>query len=105
MRIRLLTLVAISELLLVAGAARAHGGGVDGYGCHNDEQSGGYHCHSGPLAGKSFRSQAEMLAALEAQQRKPSVEERLRELKDLHDKKLISDTEYAKQRDRLLGEL
>ena len=46
------------------GAALAHGGGLDGYGCHNDRVHGGYHCHRGPLAGQSFRSQSDMLDAL-----------------------------------------
>jgi hypothetical protein len=41
----------------------AHGGSVDSYGCHNDRQRGEYHCHQGPLAGRSFSSQAEMLRA------------------------------------------
>ncbi|MDR2820420.1 MAG: thermonuclease family protein [Desulfovibrio sp.] len=45
----------------------AHGGGLDSYGCHNDRKRGGYHCHRGPLAGQSFDSQADMLAALNAQ--------------------------------------
>ena len=41
----------------------AHPGGRDSYGCHNDRKHGGYHCHVGPLAGQSFPSQADMLAA------------------------------------------
>ena len=34
------------------------------YGCHHDRKLGGYHCHQGPLGGKTFRSQADMLAML-----------------------------------------
>jgi hypothetical protein len=45
-------------------AAVAHGGGLDGYGCHQDHKHGGYHCHKGPLKGKSFATQAQMLDAL-----------------------------------------
>jgi len=41
----------------------AHPGGLDAYGCHNDRKHGGYHCHAGPLAGQSFTSKADMLAA------------------------------------------
>ena len=41
----------------------AHPGGRDSYGCHNDRKHGGYHCHAGPLAGQSFASKSEMLAA------------------------------------------
>ena len=25
----------------------AHGGGLNGEGCHNDRRNGGYHCHRG----------------------------------------------------------
>ena len=46
-----------------------------------------------------------MLAKLEALDKKASLEERLQELKDLHDKQLISDEEYAQQRERVLGGL
>jgi hypothetical protein len=52
---------------LAAGLARgalAHGGGLDGLGCHHDRKLGGYHCHRGPLAGRSFSSPAEAMQAL-----------------------------------------
>ena len=39
----------------------AHGGGLDRYGCHHDRKAGGYHCHRGPCAGKSFASQEAMI--------------------------------------------
>jgi hypothetical protein len=39
----------------------AHGGGLDGYGCHNDRKAGTYHCHRGPCAGRHYSSKAEML--------------------------------------------
>ena len=45
--------------------AYPHGGGLDGYGCHN-RKAGGYHCHRGPLAGQSFSSKEEMLKKLPA---------------------------------------
>lgn len=94
-----------SALLLAASVLHAHGGGVDGYGCHNDRKSGGYHCRGGPLPDQKFSSQAEILAKLEALDKKPSLEERLEELKALHDKQVISDEEYAQQRERVLGGL
>lgn len=55
--------------VVLAGAveAFAHGGGLDGYGCHLNRKAGGYHCHRGPLAGSSFASQAEMLEKLKQQ--------------------------------------
>jgi hypothetical protein len=50
--------------LIFCDATKAHKGGTDAYGCHNERATGLYHCHSGPLAGRSFSSQAAMLAAL-----------------------------------------
>jgi hypothetical protein len=41
----------------------AHGGGLDTYGCHNDNKAGNYHCHRGPCAGKTFTSKKAMLPA------------------------------------------
>ncbi len=38
-------ITAICLGLLMTGAAFAHGGGKDAYGCHNDTKTGGYHCH------------------------------------------------------------
>lgn len=49
--------------LSASGLAFSHGGGLDGEGCHNDKKAGGYHCHRGPLAGKSFASKDAMLKA------------------------------------------
>ncbi|MFT5487477.1 MAG: endonuclease YncB(thermonuclease family) [Paracoccaceae bacterium] len=42
----------------------AHGGGLDGQGCHHNRKAGGYHCHRGPLAGKSFESKSDAARAL-----------------------------------------
>ena len=36
--------------LALAGAAGAHGGGLDKNGCHHDRKNGGYHCHRGGAA-------------------------------------------------------
>lgn len=73
MRQRILS--AVTAVIIGTGAASvqgllspplaAHGGGLDSRGCHNDRQRGGYHCHQGPLAGRSFVSAAEAIAALE----------------------------------------
>ncbi|MCI0407280.1 MAG: thermonuclease family protein [Acidobacteria bacterium] len=43
----------------------AHGGGLDAYGCHHDRKLGGYHCHRGPFAGRSFSSKEEMVGGLQ----------------------------------------
>ena len=44
--------------------ASSHSGRTDSYGCHHNRKQGGYHCHSGPLAGQSFSSKTEMLQKL-----------------------------------------
>src|SRR5437868_799319 len=48
----------------------AHGGGLDSYGGHNDRKAGTYHFHRGPLAGQSFASKADGIAALQGYQSK-----------------------------------
>lgn len=35
-------------LALFAGAAQAHGGGLNAEGCHNNRKTGDYHCHRAP---------------------------------------------------------
>ncbi len=68
---RLLALsIAIGTLF--SSVALGHGGRTDSLGCHNDRQRGGYHCHSGALAGRSFSSKAEALRALEGSTNSPS---------------------------------
>lgn len=61
---QMLAAAILAALLLAAPAVFAHGGGRDGNGGHNDRKHGGYHFHTGPLAGQSFGSKAEALAAL-----------------------------------------
>lgn len=51
--------------MVFSSQALGHGGRTDSLGCHHDRQRGGYHCHSGPLAGQSFSSKEEALRALE----------------------------------------
>ena len=55
--------IALAVIALVPTLAWAHGGGLDKHGCHHDKKAGDYHCHKGDHAGKSFKSQEEMLAA------------------------------------------
>lgn len=55
--------IAASVLLLPAGAG-AHGDPLDAHGCHKNRGAGGYHCHKGPFAGRTFMSKDEMLKAL-----------------------------------------
>ena len=58
--------------LLLTPDAFPHGGGLDSLGCHHDRRRGGYHCHRGPLAGRSFSSKAEAEKELQNQQKKES---------------------------------
>ena len=57
-----------------AHIAQAHPGGLDGLGCHHDWTRGGYHCHSGELAGGYFQSYSEALQALNDLRNRPSSE-------------------------------
>jgi len=59
----MLRLLAI--IMLFSSVALGHGGRTDSLGCHNDRQRGGYHCHSGPLDGRSFSSKEEARRAFE----------------------------------------
>jgi hypothetical protein len=55
-----------AALVMAAAPARAHGGGRDKLGCHHDRKNGGYHCHTGKLAGQSFPSKEAAQKALES---------------------------------------
>lgn len=46
----------------------AHGGRLNSAGCHNQNKDQTYHCHQGPLVGKSFSSRQQAEASLETQQ-------------------------------------
>src|SRR5437870_10492122 len=70
-RFLLTILLSLSSLTLTATPIAAHGGGLDDFGCHHDRKQGGYHCHRGGLAGQSFASQQDMLAALQKQRPEP----------------------------------
>tara|TARA_R110002110_G_scaffold757_2_gene2877 strand:+ start:2480 stop:3163 length:684 start_codon:yes stop_codon:yes gene_type:complete len=50
---------ALALLMTLPATTLAHGGGIDRQGCHDNRKAGGYHCHRGPLAGKTFRSQSD----------------------------------------------
>ncbi len=62
-RVAALTLIAAASL--AASEAVAHGGGLDDRGCHNDSSTGHYHCHQGPLDGRTFSSESAAVRALE----------------------------------------
>ena len=52
---------------VLSSVSFAHGGRLNSAGCHNQNKDQTYHCHQGPLAGKSFssRQQAEASTAAE----------------------------------------
>ncbi len=70
---RILRFAGLLTLLCVPAASFAHGGRTDSLGCHHNRKAGGYHCHSGPLAGRSFSSKSQAQAALR-KLRSPSSE-------------------------------
>lgn len=45
----LCTLGAVLALPLLSDVARAHPGGLNAEGCHNNRKTGDYHCHRAPL--------------------------------------------------------
>jgi hypothetical protein len=52
-------LIASAALALAPIGALAHGGGVDGNGCHTNKKTGEYHCHGGgPVMEAGARVQA-----------------------------------------------
>lgn len=65
MMLRYLSYVlALGALLTPLSDAFAHGGGLDGLGCHHNRKQGGYHCHRGPLAGQHFDTKEDAEKAL-----------------------------------------
>jgi hypothetical protein len=62
--------------VLVSSAAWAHGGPIDGSGCHKNRAQGGYHCHSGALKGETFASREVMLKELHRRERQADTQRR-----------------------------
>ena len=54
----------LAGVALIPSPAHAHGGGLDGLGCHHNREASGYHCHRGTLAGQSFSSKLEAAKTL-----------------------------------------
>ena len=57
----ILTMLAIFALSTVA---YAHPGGRDAYGGHYDKEKGTYHVHEGPLEGRTYKNQENMIKKL-----------------------------------------
>ena len=41
--------LSVAALAMTGGPARAHGGGLNAEGCHNNKKTGDYHCHRKPV--------------------------------------------------------
>ncbi len=54
-------LTVLAAVIGSVAPVQAHGGGLDGLGCHHNRKAGGYHCHRGALAGQHFGSKSEAL--------------------------------------------
>lgn len=110
-------------LLMLPSLGWAHGGGLDANGCHHDRKAGGYHCHRGPQAGRSFSSKTEMQGGVPPAIQpfsagvgatrprsatgtgKGSIESRLQQLDRLRAKGLVTEGEYAEKRRAILDDL
>jgi hypothetical protein len=55
--------IAVGLAVLAPSLAWGHPGGLDKYGCHNDNAKGDYHCHEGKLKDRTYKSQDTMLTA------------------------------------------
>lgn len=71
-----LVVVSLAIVLISPSLSVAHGGGLDSHGCHHDRKRGGYHCHRGAFAGRSFESQAEMLKEQVTSAERPAMPQR-----------------------------
>ncbi|MCI0721541.1 MAG: YHYH domain-containing protein [Acidobacteria bacterium] len=71
-----LSLLLLAQLGAFPAVVGAHGGGLDSLGCHHNRKAGGYHCHRGDLAGRSFASKAEAVKALEKKSGKSAEAEK-----------------------------
>jgi hypothetical protein len=72
---------AIAACMTLVTGATGHSGGLDKLGCHSDRRRDNYHCHRGPLAGRTFRSKAEAQRELERQRQRQPAENKKEEEK------------------------
>ena len=56
--------LALGWAFLPALVAAHTAGPQDRYGCHDNRNKGGYHCHTGDYSGLDFGSKHEMIEAL-----------------------------------------
>ena len=66
-------LILALAILVLPSIALAHPGGRDAYGGHYDSSTGAYHVHEGPLAGRTYKSQENMLNVLRQTKGGPAI--------------------------------
>jgi hypothetical protein len=66
-------LLVILTLLALPSLALAHPGGRDAYGGHYDATTGKYHVHEGPLEGRTYNSQENMIKVLRQTKGGPAI--------------------------------
>jgi hypothetical protein len=57
-------ILTIMAFFVLASVAQAHPGGQEAYGGHYDREKDEYHVHSGPLEGRKYQSQENMIKVL-----------------------------------------
>jgi rhodanese-related sulfurtransferase len=67
------TLLALAFVLMLPSVAPAHPGGRDAYGGHYDASTGEYHVHEGPLEGRKYKNQENMLKVLRQTKGGPAI--------------------------------
>ena len=58
------TLLIVLAIFVLPALALAHPGGRDAYGGHYEKATGEYHVHEGPLEGRQYKSQENMIKVL-----------------------------------------
>ena len=66
-------LLTVAATLALASLALAHPGGRDAYGGHYDKSTGKYHVHEGPLEGRTYNNQENMLNVLAKTEGGPAI--------------------------------
>jgi len=66
-------ILAVPAVLLMSAVALAHPGGRDAYGGHYDKEKGSYHVHEGPLEGRTYKNQENMIKVLKETKGGPAV--------------------------------
>ena len=66
-------LIVVLAVCALPAVALAHPGGRDAYGGHYDSSTGKYHVHEGPLEGREYQSQENMLKVLHQTKGGPAI--------------------------------